>query len=354
MADFNTPFVFDCWYVAAFASELEQKLLARTILGKRLVLYRTTSGEPVALDDRCAHRSFPLSKSRLEADTIVCGYHGFRYDSSGNCIQVPSLPKCPATIGVRAYPLVERGPVVWIWMGDPDTADETKIPPLDWTMSPEWTLNSGYIELPASYIGLHENLLDLTHIEFLHSETLGAGAPGYSLAPYKTEIGSDTFALLRTIEPTSIPGPFVGPMGFTDVATGGRAIRSAYVTPGYHQLVARYYDASQPVEQRRECVITTAHLPTPATQTSTHYFIVNGRNFALDDSSVTKSLHDGMFEAFAEDVWGLGQVQKVLNETPLDELYEMSVKSDSAAVAMRRHIRSLALRDGHTAEGGLR
>jgi vanillate O-demethylase monooxygenase subunit len=137
-------------------------------------------------------------------------------------------------------------------------------------------------------------------------------------------------------------------MGFTELTTGGRSIRSAYVTPGYHQLVARYYDASQPAEDRREFFISTAHLPTPATQTSTHYFIVNGRNFALDDPEVTKSLHDGMFEAFAEDVWGLGQVQRVLSDTPPEELYEMSVKSDSAAVAMRRHLRSLAMQEAKT------
>ncbi|EQB11420.1 hypothetical protein RLDS_23745 [Sphingobium lactosutens DS20] len=343
MASFETPFVFNCWYVAALASELKNELLERMILGRRLVLYRTSDGVPVALDDRCAHRSFPLSKSKLVDDTIVCGYHGFRYDRTGDCVEVPSLTKCPATIGVRAYPMVERGPVVWIWMGAAEEADPSTIPPLSWMESSEWTLNIGYLDLPASYIGLHENLLDLTHIEFLHADTLGAGAPGYSMAPYNTEIGEGVFALSRTVEPASIPGPFAGPMAFGDITTGGRSIRSEFVTPALHQLVARYYDTAEPAEQRRICFISTAHLPTPRDHVSTHYFIVNGRNFALGDAEVTEDLHRGMFEAFAEDVWGLGNVQSVLSATPAEELYEISVKSDTAAVAMRRHIRNLAL-----------
>lgn len=83
MATRDTSFIFNEWYVAAFAEEVGRELLARTLLGKRVVLYRTLAGQAVALEDRCAHRSFPLSRSRLEGDGIVCGYHGFRYDSQG-------------------------------------------------------------------------------------------------------------------------------------------------------------------------------------------------------------------------------------------------------------------------------
>ena len=347
MANYASGFVTNCWYVAAFASEVQHALLARTILGRRLVFFRTSDGEAVAMDDRCAHRSFPLSQSRLDGDTIVCGYHGFRYDRAGDCIEVPSLVRCPGNIGVRSFPIVERGPLVWIWMGNPDAADPAEVPGLDWTLSPEWTLNAGYLHLEASYIGLHENLLDLTHIEFLHADTLGAGAPGFSMAPFSSEIAEGRYALNRTVEPASIPAPFVKPMGFEGLTTGGRSVRSEFVTPGLHQLVARYYDSSEPADQRRECLISTAHLPTPETHESTHYFIVNGRNFALGDEAVTASLHEGMFEAFAEDVEGLGKVQKVLSATPIDQLYEISVKSDTAAVAMRRYLKKLA-----TAETG--
>ena len=75
-----TSFANNQWYVAAYGEEVGRELLARTIFGEPLVLYRTEEGAAVALADRCVHRRFPLSESRLDGDRIVCGYHGFTYD----------------------------------------------------------------------------------------------------------------------------------------------------------------------------------------------------------------------------------------------------------------------------------
>jgi nitrite reductase/ring-hydroxylating ferredoxin subunit len=100
MADRTTPFIFDEWYVAAFSAEVGRTLLKRKILGRNIVIFRAESGRVVALDDRCAHRSFPLSRGRLEGDTLVCGYHGFRYDTQGDCIQIPSQAR--TTPDIRA------------------------------------------------------------------------------------------------------------------------------------------------------------------------------------------------------------------------------------------------------------
>uniref|UniRef100_UPI003C7BDCA0 Rieske 2Fe-2S domain-containing protein n=1 Tax=Pseudomonas veronii TaxID=76761 RepID=UPI003C7BDCA0 len=90
MANRETPLIYNEWYVAAFEHEIDRHLLARRLLDRRSVMYRTLEGEPVALEDRCAHRSFPLSKSRLEGNDIICGYHGFRYDEAGYLKEVPS------------------------------------------------------------------------------------------------------------------------------------------------------------------------------------------------------------------------------------------------------------------------
>ena len=131
MADRHTPFVMNDWYVAAFGEEIQRELLARTLLGKRLVFFRTTDHRVVALDDRCPHRSMPLSAGSLQGDTVVCGYHGFRFNAEGDCIEVPSQSTCPKNVGTRAYRTIERGAVVWIWMGDPELADVSKLPPQD-------------------------------------------------------------------------------------------------------------------------------------------------------------------------------------------------------------------------------
>jgi len=104
LATRQTPFIYACWYVAGFSWEFDRKLRARTLLSRPLVLFRSEAGHRVALSDRCIHRSFPLSKSELDGDSIICGYHGLRYDIQGDCIEVPSLRQaCPNGIGVRSY-----------------------------------------------------------------------------------------------------------------------------------------------------------------------------------------------------------------------------------------------------------
>src|SRR6202790_4095869 len=82
-------FVRNQWYVAAYSAEVGHGLLARTILGESIGLYRNGGGPAVALAGRCVHRHFPLSESRLVGDTIVCGYHGFTYGADGRCVAVP-------------------------------------------------------------------------------------------------------------------------------------------------------------------------------------------------------------------------------------------------------------------------
>ena len=168
MANRSTPFVYNEWYVAAFSSEVTREFLPRILLEKRVVLFRTEAGEAVALSDRCAHRAYPLSLGKLEGDTIVCGYHGFRFNAEGDCVDVPSSAKCPRDLGVARYRVVERGPLVWIWMGNPDEADESRLVEQEWLGESNWAKSSGYFELQSNYISMHENLLDLTHLSFLH------------------------------------------------------------------------------------------------------------------------------------------------------------------------------------------
>src|SRR5580692_8020051 len=79
LADENTPFIRNAWYVACFSRDVVPgKIFARRILGENVILYRRTDGTVVAMKDRCPHRSFPLSSSRIDGDDIVCGYHGIR------------------------------------------------------------------------------------------------------------------------------------------------------------------------------------------------------------------------------------------------------------------------------------
>ena len=345
MADRTTPFIFNEWYVAAFTHEIGRTLRKRKILGRNVVLFRTAAGKPVALEDRCAHRSFPLSASKLDGDTIVCGYHGLRYDAEGNCIEVPSQRNCPKGIGVASFPLVDRGPLTWIWMGAPELADPGRIPHQPWLEAADWERSQGYFALPASYISLHENLLDLTHLSYLHAESFGTA--DYASAPYEVVIEDEAethgrgayprFVLNRRVVPTTLPPVWAQSTGISG-PTAARVVSSEFVSPALHVVTVRFHDTAVPADARPELEVRTAHIATPETLTSTHYFIVHGRDFARGEPAVTQFMHEQLFKAFAEDVAGLTAIEQTLAEAA-DEAYEISIASDRAAVAMRRYLK---------------
>jgi len=338
LADRSTPFIYDEWYVVAFAAELDRTLRRRKILGRNIVLFRTLSGKPVALDDRCIHRSFPLSRSTLDGDTVVCGYHGMRYDALRACIEIPSQATCPKGVGIRAYPLIERGPLVWIWMGEPAQADPLRIPTQPWIESASWARSQGCFALPASYVSLHENLMDLTHLSYLHAQSFGTA--DHAKAPYDVLVEDGHFVLNRRVVPTTLPPVWAEPTGIRG-NTAARIVDSEFVSPGFHLVTARFHDMAVSLEQRREFTIKTAHLPTPETQTSTHYFIVHGRDFALESAEVTRFMHDQLFTAFAEDVAGLSAIESNLAGS-LEESVELSFASDRASVAVRKYLKKRA------------
>lgn len=340
MADRHTPFVFDDWYVAAFTDEVGPQLLARTLLGRGIVMYRSTQGQVVAMEDRCPHRSMPLSAGELQDDQIVCAYHGMRFNTQGDCVHVPSQATCPGSMGVRTYATLERGPVVWIWMGDPAQADVSRLPAQPWLTTGEWETSKGYMHLKASYVRLHENLLDLTHLSFLHAKSFGT--PDYASAAYKTEIHDGHFVVMRDVVPTTLPPVWAEPTGIKGQGQAARIVRSEFFSPAIHEVSVSFYDCTLAEDVRDTFRIRTAHLPTPETATSTHYFVVHGRDFAQDNKVMTRFMHDQLFVAFHEDVTGLALQEEVLARTPLNELYEFSVAADGPSVAMRRYLLSRA------------
>lgn len=336
MADRHTPFVFDDWYVAAFAEEVGSQLLARTLLGRGIVMYRSADGKVVAMEDRCPHRSMPLSAGELKDDQIICAYHGMRFNTQGDCVHVPSQDSCPRSMGVRTYATLERGPVVWIWMGDAQAADESRLPAQPWLTSADWETSKGYLYLKASYVRLHENLLDLTHLSFLHAKSFGT--PDYASAAYETDIGDGHFAVMRNVVPTTLPPVWAEPTGIKGTGEAARIVRSEFRSPAMHEVSVSFYNCTLPENARDTFRIRTAHLPTPETATRTHYFVVHGRDFSQQDKAMTKFMHEQLFVAFQEDVTGLALQEEVLARTPVDALYEFSVGTDGPSVAMRRYL----------------
>ncbi|MGB8423728.1 Rieske 2Fe-2S domain-containing protein [Paraburkholderia sp.] len=342
MADETTPLIRDCWYVAAASKDVTVgALFARRLLDVNVVLFRKSDGTISALRDRCAHRSYPLSQGKIEADSVVCGYHGFRYDGSGMCTQIPSLPgKCPQGISVQSYPVVEKRPFIWIWMGDQAKADVSTLPSRPWMEeSDEWGGSDGYLRVGASYVHLHENLLDLTHLSFLHEKTFGT--PDYASAPSEFELGEATFAVLRTVAPTTLPAVYARTTGITG-ANAARIVKSTFISPALHLTEIVVHDRSIPVGQRRDFHLRTAQIITPESSDALHYHFAIKRDFAIADVEMSDFIIKSIKAAFDEDVHCIETIAKLKREEADADFYEHPTYADKAGIEMRRHLKRRA------------
>jgi len=220
----NPNYPLGCWYVAATSDEVGSGLFGRKLLDRPVVLYRLESGQVVALADRCAHRGYPLSKGRLDGDLLVCGYHGLRYDTAGACVGVPSQPNVPYGVCVRAYPVREEPPFVWIWLGQPGTSSLHSPPKLPWLSGEGWSSSGETVCLAANYMLVHEHYLDLTHIPEVHPE-----AP--DLDP-------------RTVKPLSFGGRHA-----VTVPPGGEVVSDPVPIEGHHPSATSSDQAHPPTAQ---------------------------------------------------------------------------------------------------------
>ena len=171
-------FLKNCWYVAAYDRELEDGgPLGRKLLNEPVVMFRDSASKAIALEDRCCHRQLPLSLGAVTGDTLQCGYHGLEFDATGACVTVPGQSMVPPGAAIRSYPLVEKWGFLWIWMGDAAQADEALIPDWWWVDDPSWGHNPGaFLHIACNYELITDNLLDLSHLGYVHQKTLGNDA----------------------------------------------------------------------------------------------------------------------------------------------------------------------------------
>jgi phenylpropionate dioxygenase-like ring-hydroxylating dioxygenase large terminal subunit len=160
----------DAWYAAALSSELDAKApLGRVILEYPIVLWRTTDGRAVAMEDRCAHRNAALSRGQVFDGRLGCPYHGWTYDGAGECVAVPSEGPSAPRLGCRvpSRPVCEREGLVWIWMGQgrPDVEPF----PMPYWKAPGWGAYYMVTEFPNAVTRLVENFMDVPHTTFVHA-----------------------------------------------------------------------------------------------------------------------------------------------------------------------------------------
>ena len=200
-----SSFPLNAWYAAAWDVDLKHALFPRTICGKHVVMYRQSNGQVCALEDACWHRLVPLSKGRLDGDTVVCGYHGLKYNAQGRCTYMPSQDTINPSACVRSYPVVERHRFIWLWMGDPALADPALVPDMHWNDDPAWAGDGKTIHVKCDYRLVVDNLMDLTHETFVHGSSIGNDH--VAEAPFDVTHGDKTVTVTRWMHGIEAP-PF--------------------------------------------------------------------------------------------------------------------------------------------------
>lgn len=177
----------DHWYPLAWSSELKPgRTLAARFAGDPIVLVRPKQGPVFALADRCAHRQVPLNKGVVEGCAVRCGYHGWAYDASGRCIDVPYLGKGKLPNGVRSYPCREIGGLILVFPGNPERSEDVKLPALGSVADSRYKTRRFGREIGCHYSFMHENLMDMNH-QFLHRKQMGQMRPRF----LGQDVGSD-------------------------------------------------------------------------------------------------------------------------------------------------------------------
>jgi len=161
------------WYLICPSKDLKHEIVQQKILGEELIIFRTKSGEAVALEDRCCHRNVKLSLGYLEGERVVCGYHGWEFNSSGACTLIPSqLPdtKIPPKAEIKKYPIREFNKWVWLFIGDENLSkqiDPPNIPEMN-----EWDFTYKIHTFEADLESAAESLIDPYHIKFTHKDSI--------------------------------------------------------------------------------------------------------------------------------------------------------------------------------------
>jgi len=312
-------FVRNTWYVAAWDHEVGRHLMARKILNIPVVLYRTAAGAPVALEDTCPHRFYPLSKGQLIGDAVECGYHGLQFDCSGRCQLVPGQDKIPDSAKVRSFPVVERWGWIWIWMGDPALADEGLIIDIPQLRTKEWAVCAGeLLHFKGNYTLMTDNLLDPSHVSYVHRSTFGTNEEAQ--LPVKTT-QHEHFITVSRMVPDKPPAPVFKRFGnFKGNVHRWQVYRVA--PPSLCIIDTGSIDATgddgSTLDLAEDSLTRMVSLPegdprqmlairgfdfmTPETDNSTHYFWFLIRNFGLTDRYIERQVVDQATLAFKEDL----------------------------------------------------
>ena len=348
MSEFSNPFLYNCWYAAAWVHEIpEGEKLDRVYLEKPIVIYRGESGNYIALDNRCCHRGAPLSLGRVEGDCIRCMYHGMKYDSGGVVIEIPGQDFIGPNHRVQSYPIIEKGNLLWMWMGDSELANPKDINDYAPLSDSAWRgfEKEAYLHYDANWMLIVDNLADFSHLSFVHTNTLGGSEDYAYVTNPEVEKFENGFNVVRWSK-NDTPAPYhakINPdvpdrldrCNSVQMLVPGIFFMSTIMAPvGWDPDSKNYHG----VRQYRNCQFMT-----PETRSTTHFFWNYLHNYRIDDPTITASLQASLLEGFVEDKEIIEAQQKMLEYE--DEFQPRGLQGDEALVHFRKIFNSLVIEE---------
>ncbi len=332
-------YLLNTWYAAGFSAEFSQAPQHRRLLEKDIVIFRTVSGKLSALKNQCPHRFAPLHLGKVIGDCIQCPYHGLRFGSDGKCSHNPiGEGKIPKAAVIDAYAMEERDGIAWIWFGE-EPADPEKI-----TRFREFSEEGGfetvqdYIFLQAEYQLLVDNLLDLSHAEFLHPNLSCEGFA--SRTQYSME-QEGNLVVARNFRPNE-PISRIWETSFKSNPPSHVDSRSivTWYPPSVLHLEIGVTHVGRPNSEGTTSV--AAHLITPADANTCHYFWIFGRDFRLGEPEYAAKLQEAVQTVFANEDEPMIEAQFAnLNGHDFESLKPVLLPTDSASMRARRVLKQL-------------
>ncbi|OLS63597.1 aromatic ring-hydroxylating dioxygenase subunit alpha [Pseudomonas putida] len=295
-------FPLNQWYVAGFAWELKDKPVGRTLLGKPLVLFRTAEGQVAALEDRCCHRALPLSSGTLEGQGLRCGYHGLLFDATGQCLEVPGQAKVPSKARVQAWPVQERDQIIWIWFGSPEQPQPSSEPPTyEVHSSGEYVFEGGIYHYDAPYQLIHDNLLDLSHLGYVHLRTIGGNASIHMNAQMRVESDEGSVRVIRHMPGSEPPPTYSAAYPFQGKVDRWQEIE--FLVSHLRIWTGAVDAGTEPLDDPRRggFHMRGFHGVTPETETTSHYFWTIATNPKSDVEAIKAKVVEQTAMTFDED-----------------------------------------------------
>jgi phenylpropionate dioxygenase-like ring-hydroxylating dioxygenase large terminal subunit len=326
----------DCWYALATSAEVGRELLAVRALGGPVVLFRTEAGNVAALEDRCAHRAYPLSVGTLDGDTIRCGLCGFVYDAGGQCVSVPTQPRVPFGAHVASYPTLERDGLVWVWLGEPGRARLHRVPELAWLTHPDWSTVGGTLTTEAGFLLLHENFADVTQVPFVAPEiapaVLAAAPP-----PLEVVVTETTVELGRTFARAPLPDWQAEMLGIP-AAEGETVQRAFFHSPA---VWTDHWDVEHAAGTAR---LRFSQLVTPLDDRRSRLHWRVSRDFAVEEPAADARMFSMFRDYYARVQAAMETAQGVLDLDGPGR--EVNVAADVAALRVREIVRGMLAEEG--------